>query len=94
LFLATHHIAWWDRDRGPTDLENLCLLCSRCHHLVHGGGWVIGGHPDGPLTFTGPAGVTVTTHPRPRSPGRRRRRRPPAPPPPGDEARPKVDALW
>jgi hypothetical protein len=95
LFVATHHIAWWDRDRGPTDLENLCLLCSRCHHLVHDAGWVISGDPDGPLTFTGPGGVTVTTHPRPpHPPGRRRRREPPAPPPPGDGTRPMAAALW
>jgi len=26
LFVATHHIAWWERDHGPTDLENLCLF--------------------------------------------------------------------
>ena len=95
LFLATHHLAWWDRDRGPTDLENLCLLCSHCHHLVHDAGWVVAGHPDGPLTFTGPGGVTVTTHPHPQHPpGRRRRRRRPPDPPPGGGARPMAAALW
>ena len=94
LFVATHHIAWWERDHGPTDLENLCLLCWRCHHLVHHAGWVVTGHPDGPLTFTGPTGVAVTTHPRPPERRTRRRRRPPAPPPPGDSGHPPAAPLW
>lgn len=36
-----HHIRWWDRDRGPTDLSNGVLLCTRCHHRVHRDGWGI-----------------------------------------------------
>jgi hypothetical protein len=36
-----HHIRWWDRDRGPTDLSNGVLLCTRCHHRVHREGWGI-----------------------------------------------------
>jgi len=30
-----HHIRWWDRDGGPSDLENAVLLCSHHHHVVH-----------------------------------------------------------
>ncbi len=33
-----HHIKWFSRG-GPTDIDNLCLLCERCHHLVHDDGW-------------------------------------------------------
>ena len=33
-----HHIEWFARG-GPTDIDNLCLLCERCHHLVHDDGW-------------------------------------------------------
>ncbi|MDH2444431.1 DUF222 domain-containing protein [Amnibacterium sp. CER49] len=29
-----HHIAWWNRDGGATDLENGVLLCSHHHHLI------------------------------------------------------------
>ncbi len=36
-----HHIRWWKRDRGPTDLENGVLLCESCHHRIHDNGWDI-----------------------------------------------------
>ncbi len=33
-----HHIEWFSRG-GPTDIDNLVLLCERCHHLIHDDGW-------------------------------------------------------
>jgi hypothetical protein len=36
-----HHIAWWERDHGPTDLSNGIMLCSHHHHRVHDDGWRI-----------------------------------------------------
>ncbi len=36
-----HHLAWWKRDTGPTDLNNGILLCTSCHHRVHDNGWTI-----------------------------------------------------
>ncbi|MBD8023757.1 DUF222 domain-containing protein [Microbacterium sp. Sa1CUA4] len=36
-----HHIRWWARDAGPTDLSNGVLLCESCHHRVHDNGWDI-----------------------------------------------------
>jgi hypothetical protein len=36
-----HHIRWWERDAGPTDLDNGVLLCTACHHRVHRDGWDI-----------------------------------------------------
>jgi hypothetical protein len=54
-FLHVHHIVHWD-DGGPTDLDNLVLLCSYHHKLVHEGGWTVVGNPNQPLTFTSPEG--------------------------------------
>jgi hypothetical protein len=39
-FLKAHHIHWWI-DGGPTDLDNLVLLCSLHHKLVHEYGWTV-----------------------------------------------------
>jgi hypothetical protein len=36
-----HHIRWWARDAGPTDLNNGVLLCESCHHRIHDNGWEI-----------------------------------------------------
>lgn len=36
-----HHIEWWKRDHGRTDLSNGILLCETCHHRVHDNGWQI-----------------------------------------------------
>jgi hypothetical protein len=40
-----HHIAWWDEHHGPTDLENLALVCHRHHHLIHDDGWQLTNQP-------------------------------------------------
>jgi 5-methylcytosine-specific restriction protein A len=36
-----HHLRWWSRDAGPTDLDNGVLLCESCHHRIHENGWDI-----------------------------------------------------
>lgn len=36
-----HHIEWWERDKGRSDLSNGVLLCVRCHHDIHRDGWDI-----------------------------------------------------
>ncbi|MDQ4215591.1 DUF222 domain-containing protein [Microbacterium sp. ASV81] len=36
-----HHIRWWKRDAGPTDLANGILLCESCHHRIHDNDWEI-----------------------------------------------------
>ncbi|MBS1673374.1 MAG: DUF222 domain-containing protein [Actinobacteria bacterium] len=36
-----HHIRWWQRDAGPTNLENGILLCESCHHRIHDNDWEI-----------------------------------------------------
>ena len=35
---AAHHLVHWIRG-GPTDLDNLVLLCHRHHWMVHEGSW-------------------------------------------------------
>jgi len=40
-YVDAHHIDWWHRHRGRSDLENGVLLCSHCHHQVHREGWRI-----------------------------------------------------
>lgn len=41
-----HHLRWWRRHRGRTDLSNGVLLCTGCHHRLHADGWEI--KVDGP----------------------------------------------
>lgn len=45
---VVHHLRWWARHRGRTDLDNGILLCVACHHRVHDDGWEI--RIDGPGT--------------------------------------------
>jgi 5-methylcytosine-specific restriction protein A len=40
-YAHAHHIDWWTRDAGPTDLENGVMLCGFCHRQVHREGWRI-----------------------------------------------------
>jgi hypothetical protein len=40
-YVDAHHIKWWERDAGPTDLHNGVMLCSFCHHRIHREGWGI-----------------------------------------------------
>jgi hypothetical protein len=40
-YVHAHHVRWWERDAGPTDLTNGVLLCSFCHHQIHRDGWEI-----------------------------------------------------
>jgi Domain of unknown function (DUF222)/HNH endonuclease len=48
-----HHLVHW-LDGGPTDLDNLVLLCRAHHRAVHEGGWRLQHQPDGRLTATPP----------------------------------------
>jgi hypothetical protein len=46
-----HHLVHW-LDGGPTDLDNLALVCRAHHRAVHEGGWQLSRDPDGDLTAT------------------------------------------
>jgi hypothetical protein len=52
-----HHVKWWWRDLGPTDIDNLIPLCERHHHLVHEGGWTLTMTPDRVTTWIRPDGT-------------------------------------
>jgi len=64
-FTNVHHIRRWKPDRGPTDLDNLALLCVHHHHLVHQSGWTMSGDANGELTIVGPSGRVMTSRPSP-----------------------------
>jgi len=40
-YTEAHHIDWWKRDSGPSDLINGVLLCPPCHTRMHEDGWSI-----------------------------------------------------
>ena len=40
-----HHVDEWD-DEGPTDIDNLGLLCRHHHRVTHRPGWVMTRDPD------------------------------------------------
>lgn len=44
LWCRAHHIIWWSKD-GPTDLDNLLLVCDDCHKKIHLHGWTVHRHP-------------------------------------------------
>jgi hypothetical protein len=46
-----HHLWHWV-DGGPTNLNNLALLCRAHHRTVHDGGWQLTRGPDGRFTAT------------------------------------------
>ena len=39
-FTEAHHVVWW-RNGGSTNLDNLALICSFHHRLVHEHGWSV-----------------------------------------------------
>ncbi len=49
-FVDAHHVRHWS-DGGETSLDNLLLLCSHHHRLVHEGGYHIGRDAEGQIYF-------------------------------------------
>lgn len=68
-----HHVRWWKRDKGPTNIDNGLSLCTRCHHRVHDDGWQVHLDPNGAIAiWTSPTGTVIATRPhRPPDPGGR-----------------------
>lgn len=65
-FVHAHHIDHWAHG-GATTADNLVLLCTFHHRLVHLGFWRVRGRADAELVFTAPNGRTVAEQPRPLS---------------------------
>ena len=60
-----HHIQPWDHD-GPTDMDNLVLLCPRCHTKVHKLGHTVEHDPQsGRYRLLPPPRPSPTAHPPP-----------------------------
>jgi hypothetical protein len=61
-FLHGHHIRHWLHG-GETSVDNLVMLCTAHHHLVHEGGWTIAIAADDGFVFHSPAGKPVEPEP-------------------------------
>ena len=57
-FVDAHHIRHWS-DGGETSVENMVLLCSSHHKLVHEGGYSVQRDQTGELFFRRPDGKAV-----------------------------------
>ncbi|MEX0913531.1 MAG: HNH endonuclease signature motif containing protein, partial [Demequina sp.] len=57
-----HHLRWWDKHHGRTDLSNGLLLCTSCHHRIHRDGWDISVQ-SGTVWFTPPTSVDSRRQP-------------------------------
>jgi hypothetical protein len=72
-YLQAHHITWW-KHGGRTDLDNLVLVCSFHHKLVHEYGWRLIRRADGEVQWFYPDGTRYRAGPAPpREPVERQR---------------------
>jgi uncharacterized protein DUF222 len=71
-FTEAHHVRWW-RTGGRTSLDNLLLICSFHHRLVHELGWSVHREPDGSVRWSHPDGSRYRAGP-PEGPARADRR--------------------
>jgi hypothetical protein len=62
-FAKAHHVAWW-QSGGRTDLDNLVLVCSFHHKLVHEHGWSLERDRDGVVRWYDPGGAEFVAGPR------------------------------
>ncbi|GAA3990555.1 HNH endonuclease signature motif containing protein [Allokutzneria multivorans] len=59
-----HHVLYWTKHQGPTDLNNMTLLCSHHHHVIHQEDWKIVFAEDGRPDFIPPPWVDPEQKPR------------------------------
>jgi hypothetical protein len=63
-YVEAHHILWWLRDKGRTDLSNGVMLCPACHIRIHTDGWMIRVDERQQVWFTPPPHVDAEQKPR------------------------------
>ncbi len=63
-FTEAHHVTFW-RHGGRTDLDNLVLICSFHHKLVHELGWRLARESDGQVRWFRPDGTRYRAGPSP-----------------------------
>jgi hypothetical protein len=63
-FAHAHHVRWWSRG-GRTDLDNLVLVCTFHHRLVHELGWRLQRRPGGKVWWFRPDGTRHRSGPAP-----------------------------
>jgi hypothetical protein len=71
-WLHAHHIVPWELG-GPTNLDNLVMLCTAHHRFVHELEWELKGKPDEEMKFLKPGGQILKTGPPPLRPEVRQR---------------------
>lgn len=54
-WVHAHHIRFWSH-HGPTELDNLIMMCPRHHRMLHEQGWRIEGSPNEELMWVKPDG--------------------------------------
>ena len=74
-FTQAHHVVWWEHG-GPTDLDNLVLVCTFHHKLVHEYGWAVRRDPDGTVRWFRSDGSWYHPGPGPAPPREARERQP------------------
>jgi hypothetical protein len=60
-YVQAHHVRHW-ANGGPTSLENLMLLCSHHHKLLHEGGFKMRRDEGGKIFFQRPDGRVIPRH--------------------------------
>ena len=63
-YLDAHHMEHW-MDGGATSKDNLVLLCSAHHRMLHEGGFTLRRAPAGAFVFRRPDGTVIEANPRP-----------------------------
>jgi hypothetical protein len=61
-YTQAHHVEWWSRG-GRTELDNLVLVCTFHHKLVHERGWGLKRRDDGTVRWFRPDGTRYRAGP-------------------------------